>query len=137
MLQVILVPRFAVEQGVEVDGALKIRAVDNMSWSGCKYADKKRTRKEIKASSVNGFSRCPEKVKHDHLDDLMLCMQHFMWKSGEVCVNACCTLINLPVSWVVCVLAGTRTMEGRCELGFPQGAYEGHAQVGSRHYLFI
>ena len=132
MLQVILVPRFAVEQGVEADGTTKIRAVDNMSWSGCRQADKKRTRKEIKASSVNGFSRCPEKVKHDHLDDLMLSMQHFMWKSGKVCV-----ITNATMSWVICKLAGTRTLEGGCEFSFSQSAYEGHAQVGGWHHLFI
>jgi hypothetical protein len=101
-VQVILVPRFAVEQGVDEFGEPKIRAVDNMSWSGCRQTGKKRTRKEIKARSVNGFSRCPEKVKHDHLDEFMLCMRRFMGKSGKVCT--CCMLqarVNSGISVLV------------------------------------
>ena len=71
-----MVPRFAVEQGTKADGSKKIRAVDHFSWSaGNQGATKhKRTRKEMKASSVNGIAFVPEKVKHDHLDDLAAAM---------------------------------------------------------------
>ena len=31
--KVLLAPRFAMEQGVQVDGLVKVRAVDNFSWS--------------------------------------------------------------------------------------------------------
>jgi len=31
--EVLLAPRFAVEQGVQADGSVKIRAIDNFSWS--------------------------------------------------------------------------------------------------------
>ena len=31
--KVLLAPRFAVEQGVQVDGSVKLRAIDNFSWS--------------------------------------------------------------------------------------------------------
>ena len=56
--------------------AKKIRAIDHFSWSaGNQGATKhKRTRKEMKASSVNGIAFVPEKVKHDHLDDLAAAM---------------------------------------------------------------
>ena len=46
----------------------KIRAIDNMSWSA--RDGRKRTRGEMKVQSVNGHSAVPEKMKHDHLDDL-------------------------------------------------------------------
>jgi len=59
-------PRFGVEQGVKADGTLKLRAVDNLSWSG--KQGKKRRRLE---GSVNGHCRIPEVLHHDHIDVLM------------------------------------------------------------------
>ena len=59
-------PRFGVEQGTKDDGSLKIRAVDNLSWSGVSG----RKRRKLGAS-VNGHCRIPDALRHDHIDDLM------------------------------------------------------------------
>lgn len=52
--------------------AFKVRAVDHFSWSaaGSSPRKRKRTRREIKARSINGMTVVPEVMKHDHLDDL-------------------------------------------------------------------
>ena len=56
------------EQGLEPDGSVKIRAVDHMSWSASRGQKRKRSRKQIKEQSINGHSVLPDKVSHDHLD---------------------------------------------------------------------
>ena len=76
------VPRFAVVQGEKPDGSPKIRAVDNMSWSapadGCDMR-RRRHKNEVKEASLNGRHTCVhERVKHDHLDSLMLCVCSFI-----------------------------------------------------------
>ena len=94
-----LVPRFAVEQGVKPDGSAKIRAIDHFSWSApdAATAGMKRTRKVIKAHSVNGHYTMNNELTHDHLDILMEAMRlHFetfecvshCWKvlRGKCCV---------------------------------------------------
>ncbi len=52
--QVLLVPRFGVEQGITEEGEVKVRPVDHMSWSwtGGERKGRKRTRKEVKASTL-------------------------------------------------------------------------------------
>jgi len=88
----LLAPRFAVEQGVRADGSIKIRAVDNFSWSCApKACNERRTKKGIKGTSlfalcglrpshsirhvagdsINGHCGVQEKITHDHLDDLV------------------------------------------------------------------
>ena len=49
-----LVPRFAVEQGCNAEGNVKVRPVDHFSWSCKGRAQQKRKRAEVKAASVNG-----------------------------------------------------------------------------------
>ena len=66
-------PRFSVEQGVREDGTKKIRAVDNFSWANAPGGPKKR-----KLESVNGHTALPEKLKHDHIDDLLAAVKLFM-----------------------------------------------------------
>ena len=68
-------PRFAVEQGLKPNGDTKIRAVDNMSWS---HAPGRTSKKRLREQSVNGCSAIPEKVQHDHVDDLAEGMATFM-----------------------------------------------------------
>ena len=56
---------------VRPDGSIKVRPVDHFSWSaGERWC--KRRRKE---SSVNGHTEVPEKITHDHLDDLVASMR--------------------------------------------------------------
>ena len=69
-----LVPRFGVVQGVKPDGSAKVRAVDHMSWS-MKGNARKRSRKDMKADSVNGHYVPKASVTHDHLDDLRAAMR--------------------------------------------------------------
>lgn len=92
------VPRFGVEQGLtskwswdslsDCWGAwkevVKVRAVDNLSWSASGPHGVKRTRAEVKAQSINGFSTSGVKVVHDHLDELQSAMRYFKNKVGEV-----------------------------------------------------
>ena len=66
-------PRFSVEQGVREDGTKKIRAVDNFSWANAPGGPKKR-----KLESVNGHTSIPEKLKHDHIDDLLAAVKLFL-----------------------------------------------------------
>lgn len=76
--QVRLAPRFAVVQGE------KTRAVDHFSWShGARQGGRKRSRQEVKAGSVNGHCAIPERISHDHLDDLEVAMRAFMRLFGE------------------------------------------------------
>jgi hypothetical protein len=77
VVQVKLVPRFSVEQGVKPDGSVKIRAVDHFSWSApdADVVGKKRTRKEVKAQSVNGHYTVTDELSHDHLDVLLEAMR--------------------------------------------------------------
>ena len=83
--QVFLVPRFGVDQGLQADGSVKIRAVDNFSWSpppvGC---PSRRTKREVKVDSINGHCGAQEKLSHDHLDDLAHGMAAFLEKTGCV-----------------------------------------------------
>ena len=58
--QVRLVPRFAVEQGVQPDGTKKLRAVDHYSWSPRR--GRRRTRAQMRAESVNGHYEMPGAV---------------------------------------------------------------------------
>lgn len=82
--QVRCVPRFGVEQGVKADGSMKLRAIDNFSWS---YNDtsrkRKRTKKVMKAASVNGHYEMPCVVEHDHLDQLLAAMRMHNEVIGE------------------------------------------------------
>jgi len=73
--------RFGVVQGVKANGAPKVRAVDNMSWAHCAG---RRSKKRVKAHSVNGFCAVPERVKHDHLDELAASMKLFLLWMGTL-----------------------------------------------------
>jgi hypothetical protein len=87
------VPRFAVDQGTRSDGTRKIRPVDHMSWS---HSDqRKRSRREMKAQSINGHYEVPERVKHDHLDVLLAVMRLHMLIIGQVCFLPACCLVNV------------------------------------------
>ena len=64
-------PRFGVEQGTRPDGtrpdgSMKLRAVDNFSWSALQGRKKRKL-----SASVNGHCRIPEELHHDHIDVLM------------------------------------------------------------------
>ena len=65
------VPRFGVVQGMKKDGSVKVRAVDNFSWSAPCPGGERLTRKQSKATSLNGCTHIPEVIKHDHIDDLV------------------------------------------------------------------
>ena len=69
-----MVPRFGVAQGIRQDGTKKVRAIDNFSWAP-KTMKGKRTRKEMKADSINGHYAVPIDIKHDHLDMLHTAMR--------------------------------------------------------------
>ena len=58
---------FLVSHAGRPDGTRKERAVDDFSWS----AGGASTKRKRKVGSVNGHCLMPEKVQHDHLDDLM------------------------------------------------------------------
>jgi hypothetical protein len=81
--QVRLVPRFAVEQGLQADGTLKIRPVDHMSWSHSAGRGRKRTKATVKAESINGHYKVPWAIRHDHLDDLLATMRMHVEMIGE------------------------------------------------------
>ena len=67
------VPGIGVQQGVKSDGKTKVRAVYNFSW--CSpwpgEATKRISFMEGKARSINGCTCPPEKLSHDHPDDLI------------------------------------------------------------------
>ena len=65
-VDVLLHPRFSVAQEKE-DGSLKIRPVDNMSWSDGDGSGN-RKKKDIKVGSVNGHTFPQEKMRPDTLD---------------------------------------------------------------------
>ena len=86
--------RFSVAQGVKSDGSVKIRAVDNFSWSSKGTSGRKRKRADvslflfrvaslpdcilvfqIKAASINGHFDIDCNIQHDHLDDLLEAMR--------------------------------------------------------------
>ena len=81
--QVRLVPRFAVVQGLKPDGSDKVRAIDNMSWSA-KHGQRKRSRAEMKAESINGHYTFKSMVEHDHLDQLLDLLRLVHEKLGVV-----------------------------------------------------
>ena len=70
----LLHPRFAVEQE-RGDGSVKIRAIDNFSWSP---AERRRD------ESANGHTVALEKMEHDTLDDLLAALRCFRMKTGEL-----------------------------------------------------
>ena len=105
-----LVPRFAVEQGVKPDGSAKIRAIDHFSWSApdAATAGMKRTRKVIKAHSVNGHYTMNNELTHDHLDILMEAMRlHFetfgsvsnYWYALRGECSSTCVMCKEPGLW--------------------------------------
>ena len=67
---VLLAPRFSAVQTRE-DGTLKVRPIDNFSWSTHR-------KKEKKAFSVNGHTAVGERLHHDSLDRLWQCMRLFV-----------------------------------------------------------
>ena len=79
-----LVPRFGVEQGLRPDGSVKIRAVDHFSWSHRGAGPARRTRREVKVSSVNGHYTPDMQITHEHLDDLHVVMRRFHCRLGRV-----------------------------------------------------
>ena len=67
-----LAPRFAVVQGEHEDGRPKVRPVDHFSWSAPPEGTTKREgKRKMKQNSVNGRTKMPEKIKYDHVDDLI------------------------------------------------------------------
>ena len=81
-----LVPRFAVEQGTRPDGSAKLRPIDNFSWSHQGAARRKRKRSEVKEQSINGQFTQADKIKHDHLDELLGAMRVHHDEVGQVCI---------------------------------------------------
>mgnify|MGYP003331768291 CR=1 FL=1 len=69
--------RFGVEQGLKEDGTVKVRAIDNMSWSAAHLTCERPTKKQRKAVSINGHCAVHEAITHDHLDDLSQAMKMF------------------------------------------------------------
>ena len=85
--QVLLMPRFGIEQGTKPDGSTKVRAVDHFSWSHS-AGKRKRKRSEIRAGSVNGHYNPDTDLKHDHLDDLAAAMRAHYERLSKVRVSA-------------------------------------------------
>ena len=69
---VLLHPRFSVVQ-YRKDGSLKIRSVDNLSWS---------PGKRRRADSMNGYTVPGERMSHDTLDDLLLALRELKNRTG-------------------------------------------------------
>ena len=65
-VDVLLHPRFSVAHEKE-DGSLKIKPVDNISWSDGDGAGK-RKRKDLKVGSINGHTLPQENMRLDTLD---------------------------------------------------------------------
>ncbi len=80
-----LVPRFAVEQGVKPNGEVKIRAVDNFSWSAAPAGQKRRLKGDVKVASINGHYQVPCELTHDHIDDLHAAMALHYHMFDEAC----------------------------------------------------
>ena len=97
--KVLLAPRFAVEQGVQVDGSVKIRAIANFSWSRAPVGSAP-WRSTISTNmtlsppvlcallhtetSINGCTAVPEKIAHDHLDDLLTVIAALMESTSVI-----------------------------------------------------
>ena len=83
-------PRFGVGQGVKSDGSVKVsksiivyasassvfasvqvRAVDHFSWVPTSNRKRGRDKETRRIGSTNGCASVCEKLKHDHLDDLL------------------------------------------------------------------
>ena len=123
--QIRLVPRFAVEQGMREDGTVKVRPVDNFSWSQRGATAGKRKRAEIKAASINGHFALPATVSHDHLDDLFASMKLFKQQTGEV-----------PGLWKADVDAAFRRIPLRADHKWAAGityVHDGVTYVASHH----
>lgn len=78
------VPRFGIEQGVKKDGSIKVRAVDNFSWIAPDADVPQQTRRQCKLASLNGCTSVPERIQHDHLDDLLGSVHHAKSLFGEL-----------------------------------------------------
>ena len=107
-------PRFPVEQGVKADGSIKLRMVDNMSWScpaeGAKSEGWSKKRRRVE--SVNGHTVLGETIKHDHLDELMLAIKVYHEKMGvqpglwKADIDSAFRRIPLlPDHWWACAIA--------------------------------
>ena len=86
-----LVPRFGVAQGVRENGTVKVRAVDNFSWS-CSKGVKRRKRRDVKRDSINGQFGMEHCIRHDHLDMLLVAMRLCVELTGQAgfsCAAAC------------------------------------------------
>ena len=80
----LLHPRFAAVQN-KPDGSIKVRPIDNFSWSAIKptgMGQLERKRK-IKAASLNGHCIPCESIHHDHLDSLLKAMAMGRELSGQ------------------------------------------------------
>ena len=80
-------PRLSVDQGIRDDGTRKVRAVDHFSWANSPGSPKKR-----KQDSVNGFTVLPEKMRHDHVDDLLEAVKLFL------------TYVSLSITYLSCAI---------------------------------
>ena len=76
-------PRFGIFQGEKDDGTVKVRAVDDFSWS-CSHGGRKRKRSDIKSNSINGNYEPDVVMKHDHLDDLLASMRYHFSLTQQV-----------------------------------------------------
>ena len=61
------------------NGTRKIRPVDNFSWSSIAV----RSKKKRKIGSINGATALPERVQHNHLDDLAEVMRRIHEDCGQ------------------------------------------------------
>ena len=112
-----LCPRFAVDQGVKADGTIKLRMVDNLSWSvpdSSAYSERADgwSKKRRRVASVNGHTVVSETIKHDHLDELMLAIKDFhakmeyppaLWKADID--SAFRRIPMMPEHWWACAIA--------------------------------
>ena len=80
------VPGLGVQQGLKKDGSIKVRAVYNFSWSTPWPLEggKRSCYREAKSRSVNGCTWLPEKLSHDHLDDLLNFCREMVLSLGVV-----------------------------------------------------
>ncbi len=77
----LLHPRFAVEQS-RPDGSLKLRPVDDFSWSPSD--EEHSTKRARKSGSVNGFTFPAEKMHHHTLDAVVEAMRVHVEALGDV-----------------------------------------------------
>ena len=73
--EVLLHPRFAAVQD-KPNGAVKVRPIDNFSWSALRPAGlgQLARKRKIKEASLNGHCLPSEAIHHDHLDSLLRAM---------------------------------------------------------------